>query len=135
MRLISTVIIGIALTACASKPPPLGPQPTSAALGPALTAPEIRNEIVGNTGIGTRTGTASTWRMYVAPDGTLASSSLQPPDRGTWHITDDGLFCMQWQRSWDGQPVCQSVHKAGIAVQFASARSVEEMTFVPGSKL
>jgi hypothetical protein len=136
VRTYPIVAAGVLLAACAiQKPAPLGPQPIAADLGPSLSAAEVRDEVVGNTGSGTRTGTTSKWSMYVAPDGRLASSSLQPPDTGRWRITDDGQFCATWQVTWDGREVCQRVHKQGIVMQFASPTSVEEMTFLPGNKL
>jgi hypothetical protein len=133
MRLLPVACATLALTACAiEKPAPLGPQPVGAKLGPALTSSQIRDELVGNTGTGSRTGTTSRWSMYVGTDGTLVSKSLQPSDSGTWRISDDGKFCMTWKVEFQGEETCQSVHKGGAAVQLASPKSLEELTFLPG---
>ena len=134
MRILTVLAASLLLVACA-KPAPLGPQPLGTTLGPQLDAQQIRGEIVGNTGTGTRTGTNTKWSLYVAPDGTLAMTSAQPNDTGTYKITDDGHFCMTFKVAFDAQEVCQTVHKAGTALQFVSPRSVAELTFVPGNKL
>jgi hypothetical protein len=134
MRIASLIATGLVIAAC-SAPPPLGPQPMNATLGPAMTAQEVRGEIVGNTGTGKRTGTNSNFTMYVNPDGTLEVSSPQPIDKGTWRITDDGLFCTKLPATYALEETCQSVHKAGAAVQLHSAHSLEEMTFLPGKKI
>jgi hypothetical protein len=134
MKKLTILAAGLLLVAC-TKPAPLGPQPLATTLGPQLNAQQIRGEIVGNTGTGTRTGTTTKWSVYVAPEGTLAMTSAQPNDSGTYKITDDGHLCMTFKAAFDGREVCQTVHKAGTALQFASPRSVEELTFVPGNKL
>jgi hypothetical protein len=133
MRIVAAIVAGVALAGC-SPPAPLGPQPTQA-LGVQLMAPQIRNEIVGNTGTGTRTSTNTTYSMYVAPDGTAIAKLPTRTETGRWRITDDGLFCMQWPIDFNGQEVCQTVHKAGITVQLASRESLEELVFQAGNKL
>ena len=133
MRMILVMAAGVALAGC-TKPAPLGPQPTEA-LGQQLSAAQIRQEIVGNTGTGHRTSTNSTYSLYVAPDGTLTEKLPTRTENGRWRITDDGLFCMQWPIDMNGQEVCQTVHKAGVTTQFASPSSVEELIFQAGNKL
>ncbi len=136
MRMLPFVVVGLALAGCAVKPAPLGPQPLSVTLGPTLNAGNIRSEMVGNTGAGTRTGTTSIWSVYVAPDGTLAGKSPLLSDTGTWRISDDGKFCMTWKVDFHGQEVCQSVHRGGSnGIQLASMDSVEDLVFTPGNKL
>jgi hypothetical protein len=135
MRMLLFVVVGLALAAC-SKPAPLGPQPRDVTLGPSLNADQIRGEMVGNTGSGTRTATTSIWSMYVAPDGTLAGKLPVLTDTGTWRISDDGKFCMTWNVDFRGQEVCQSVHRGGtIGLKLASPDTVEELVFAPGNKL
>ena len=133
VRLLALTVAGLALAGC-TRPAPLGPQPTSQ-LGPQLSAPQIAAEIVGNTGSGTRTATNATYSMYVAPDGTLQSKVFSRTDSGTWRITGDGLFCVRWQVDFDGQEVCQDVHKAGVAIQLHSPAMLQELTFLPGNRL
>jgi hypothetical protein len=129
------VVVGLALAAC-NAPAPLGPQPMSVTLGPALNADQIRSEIVGNTGSGTRTGTTSIWKMYVAADGSLSGKSPLLSDTGTWRISQDGKFCMTWKADFHGQEVCQSVHRGGTnGIQLASPDSVEDMVFTPGNSV
>jgi hypothetical protein len=129
--LIALVVVG----GCAAKPEPLGPQPT-AVLGPELSAPQVKSEIVGNTGTGRRTGSNAQLSMYVAPDGKLLVKGIGGTDAGQWRIADDGQWCTSLPNAASrGGEVCQKVHKAGIAIQFASPSSVEEMTFLPGNKL
>jgi hypothetical protein len=131
MRMLPIVVVGLALAGCA-KPAPLGPQPLDVTLGPTMNPGQIRSEMVGNTGTGTRTGTTSYWTMSVAADGTLAGKSVLLADTGTWRISDDGKFCMTWKIDFGGREICQSVHRGGTAIQLASPDSVEEMTFKPG---
>jgi hypothetical protein len=133
MRAIPWILGAVVLAGCA-KPAPLGPQP-SAFLGPQLSAPDIRDVMVGNTGRGQRTGTNSQFEMYVAPDGTLVSKSLVGVETGSWRISDDGRFCSTAALAVPSGEVCQTVHKAGIGVQLASPTSVEEMVFVPGKAI
>jgi hypothetical protein len=129
------VVVGLALAAC-SPPAPLGPQPLSVTLGPALNADQIKSEMVGNTGSGTRTGTTAVWKMYVAPDGSLSGKSPLLTDTGTWRISQDGKFCMTWKVDFHGQEVCQSVHRGGTnGIQLASPDSVEDMVFTPGNSV
>lgn len=133
MRTILLVAVAVALVGC-EKPAPLGPQPTQR-LGETLNATQIRQEIVGNTGTGTRTGTNSVYSMYVEPDGTLVEKLPTRTERGRWRITDDGHFCMHWPVDMGGREVCQTVHKAGVTVQLASPESLEELVFQAGDKL
>jgi hypothetical protein len=129
------VVVGLALAAC-SKPAPLGPQPLDVTLGPTLNSGQIRSEMVGNTGKGTRTGTTSIWNMYVAPDGTLIGKSPLLSDTGAWRISDDGKFCMTWKVDFHGQETCQSVHRGGSnGLQLASPDTVEELVFTPGNTM
>jgi hypothetical protein len=135
MRILPFAAAAVLLLAACSPPAPLGPQPVDTTLGPPLTADQVRQEIVGNTGIGTRTGTKTIWSMYVDPNGTLRVTGAQPEETGSWRIGDDGRFCVKLQRTWNGQELCQSVHKAGAGLVLNSALSREEMTFLPGNKL
>ncbi len=133
MRIVAVIVAGLALAAC-SKPAPLGPQPTQR-LGDRLTAAQIEDEIVGNTGTGTRTSTSATYSMYVAPDGTLIEKLPTRTETGHWRITNDGHFCMQWPTDFNGHEICQTVHQAGITIQLASPESLEELVFQAGNKL
>ena len=135
MRMLPIAVIGLALMGCSGKPAPLGPQPSDVTLGPTLNSGQIRSEIVGNTGVGTRTGTTSYWKLYVSPDGTLAGKSALLADTGTWRISDDGKFCMTWKIDFYAREICQSVHRGGTAIQLASPDTVEELTFTPGNNL
>ena len=135
MRMLPIAVVGLALAAC-TPPAPLGPQPLNTTLGPALNAEQIRSEMVGNTGSGTRTGTTSIWNMYVASDGTLSGKSPLLSDTGTWRISSDGKFCMTWKADFHGQEVCQSVHRGGTnGIVLTSGDSVEDMVFTPGNKI
>jgi hypothetical protein len=136
MKVHATLIAGLAGLAVAScaPPAPLGPQPT-AELGPRLSTPQIAAEIVGNTGTGSRTATNAPYRMYVGPDGSLASKIYGRSDSGTWRLTNDGLFCTTWRVDFDGKEVCHDVHKAGVVIQIHSPTALEELTFVPGDHL
>jgi hypothetical protein len=135
MRMLPIVVTGLVLMGCSVKPAPLGPQPLDVKLGPTLDSAQIRSEMVGNTGSGTRTGTTSVWNVFVSPDGTIVGKSTVLADTGMWRISDDGKFCMTWKSDWHGQEICQSVHKAGAGIQLASPDSVEELIFTPGNKL
>jgi hypothetical protein len=106
-----------------------------AALGPQLGADQVRSEIVGNTGSGTRTGTQTLWQMYVDPNGSLTVAGAQPTATGSWHIADDGQFCAKAPGLWDGQDLCQTVHKTGNTIQFHAPKFLAEMVFVPGKKI
>jgi len=127
------LIAGLALVGC-TPPAPLGPQPTFQ-LGPRLSAPQIADEMVGNTGTGPRTATNALYSMYVARDGTLAARIYSRTDTGTWRITGDGFFCTTLQVDFDGKEVCHDVHKSGVAIQLHSPTALEELTFVPGNRL
>jgi hypothetical protein len=117
-------------------PAPLGPQPANSdANGPQLTAAEIRSVMVGNTGLGTRTGTKAEWGMYVAPDDRLLGKGVSGGDTGQWLITEDGRFCMRWRVDWDGQEICQTVHRASpTAIRLTNLNQVEVLTFWPGNR-
>ena len=134
MRMTALILAALSLTACA-RPDPLGPQPLTEHLGPQLTAADIRSQMVGNTGRGSRTGTTADFAMYVAPDGSLVSKSIAGREVGRWRISDDDKFCTVGAVVTTGGEVCQTVHKAGIGVQLVSPRSVEEMVFAPGDNL
>lgn len=136
MKKTLSLLAGLALVACtaAPAPAPLGPQPTDP-VGPRLSAAELQSAIVGNTGAGPRTGTLSTWSMYVAPDGRLAGKGATMTDTGTWRITGDGQFCMQWKVDFDGLPICATAHRTGSAIQFAAPDVRTVMTFTPGNRL
>jgi hypothetical protein len=130
----SSLLIALAvLGGCAAKPSPLGPQP-AAALGPELAAEQIRSEIVGNTGTGRRTGSEAPFSMYVAPDGTLLVKTPNGVETGQWRIADDGKWCASVPKTPAGE-TCQTVHKAGVAIQFAAPTAREELTFLPGNRL
>lgn len=128
------LLAGLALAACTGAPAPLGPQPTDP-LGARLSAPELQTMVVGNTGSGPRTGTLSTWSIYVSPDGRLMGKSPTLTDTGTWQITPDGQFCMTWKVDFDGAPVCATAHRTGNAVQLAAPNARATMTFTPGNRL
>jgi hypothetical protein len=132
-------LIALGSVACAPAaidptPRPLGPQPTDA-LGPALSAPQIQQALAGNTALGSRTGTMSTWGMYVAPDGRLAGRASSLGDSGEWRITPDGRFCMRWRVDWDGEELCQTVHRVNdTTVKLASPTTVQVLSVVRGER-
>jgi hypothetical protein len=121
-------------TAVDPTPKPLGPSPVDA-LGPALNAAQIQQALVGNTGLGSRTGTMASWGMYVSPDGRLAGRGASSTDSGQWRITPDNLFCMRWRVDWDGQEICQTVHRVNdTTVKLASRDTVEVLSLVRGER-
>ncbi len=134
MRLFPLVLAALSLSACA-QPAPLGPQPLAEHVGPLLSAAEIRSQMVGNTGRGSRTGTTAEFAMYVAPDGSLVSKSIAGREVGRWRISEDAKFCSTGAVVTGGGEVCQTVRKAGSGIQLVSPHSVEEMVFAPGDQL
>ncbi len=133
MRMVLPILAAAVLASCEA-PAPLGPQPTEN-VGVRLTSDQIRSEIVGNTGAGTRTSTRATISLYVAPDGTLLEQLPTRTETGKWRITDDGFFCQQFPIDLDGKEICFSVHKAGITIEFHSPQVLERLVFQAGKKI
>jgi hypothetical protein len=133
MRMVLPILAAAALASCAP-PAPLGPQPTEN-VGVRLTSDQIRSEVVGNTGSGTRTSTRATISLYVAPDGSLIEVLPTRTETGRWRISDDGFFCQQYPIDFDGKEICFSVHKAGITIEFHSMEVLERLVFQAGKKI
>jgi hypothetical protein len=129
----SLVLASALLLLAACKPDPLGPQPSAGSSGPPpLNDQQIHDTLVGNTIVGTRTGTRlSDWRMYVAPDGALRDSD---GDTGHWNISNTGQFCAAWQIAWHGQSRCYAVFRDSDTVELRSPESVVQGKLVEGNK-
>src|SRR6266700_2110514 len=126
MRTFPIVLATLALAAC-TQPAPLGPQPLTEHVGPQLSAADIQTQLVGNTGVGNSTGTATDFAMYVAPDGRLVANSIAGREVGRWRISGDDRFCTVGAAVTTNGEVCQTVHKAGVGVQLYSPSSGEEL--------
>jgi hypothetical protein len=125
-----------AVAACAqTQPAPLGPPVANNLTAPALTAAQVRDLVIGKTGTGPMSGSHVMFTMYVAPDGTAEADLPTGLDPGTWHITDDGQWCVKWQTYLDGQESCQHVYPHGRSYKFVNATAEELLTFTPGRHL
>jgi hypothetical protein len=131
MKQLFACVPALALAACVVQPAPLGPPIVSSA-GPGLTTPAIRDAMVGSTGTGTMSGSNIEYSMYVAPDGTAQSRLPTGIDEGNWRLTDDGQWCVRWQRFRGGEEYCQRVYKEGNVYKFINSNSVELLSFSAG---
>ena len=105
---------------------PLGvdpePLPTDADVversAPPLTAAEIRLFLRETTL--THQGETRRWHVYLREDGTMSGLAVGLEDEtrersnGTWRVTDEGLFCRQWESDWGGgRSGCAEVFRFG----------------------
>jgi hypothetical protein len=121
----------LALAACAVQPAPLGP-PIVMSAAPGLTSAAIRDAIVGQTGVGTMSGSNIVYSMYVAPDGTALAKLPTGVDPGNWRLTEDGQWCVAWKLFRGGEEYCQRVYHEGAGYKFVNSNSQELLTFAPG---
>ncbi len=130
------IALALGLSACAAEqqPAPLGPQPLQA-VGAPLSPAQIQSEIVGRTGVGTRTGTRAVWSVYVSPDGRFSAKTPATTDTGTWRIAPDGRFCVTMKVEDRGREDCYTVSRVGATIQLADADTVQNLVFTPGNQL
>jgi hypothetical protein len=80
-----------------------------------LTLAEIRSLFPGNTA----TSESGGWHVYHALDGKLLIRMFSgQTDEGTWEITDDGLFCRQWNNFGGGKKACFIYFKKGDEYEY-----------------
>ncbi len=123
----------VALAAC-DPPAPLGPAIVVPA-EPGLSPAEISKEIVGNTGTGPMSGTAAIYSIYIAPDGTALAKLPTGIDQGRWRISDDGAWCVRWERFRGGQEYCQRIYKRGEFYRFVNQTLLEDLRLTPGKTI
>ncbi|MEX0759221.1 MAG: hypothetical protein WD100_06550 [Tistlia sp.] len=116
-NLILGTIVGLALAACASK----AEQMAEAGKEPLGSQAALR--FIADT---TERGTAdngSDYVIYWDPSGEMRGlatwSGGSETDRGRWSVSEDGLFCRQWQEWRDGGEGCWRLYDAGEEVVFA----------------
>ena len=129
--------LALALGACAAQehPAPLGPQPLQV-VGVPITLVDLQSQIVGNTGVGTRTGTRVQWTVYVGTDGRLATKTPINNDTGTWRMSPgDGRFCMTLRSEANGQENCYSPYRRGNAIELVDGDTAQILVFSPGNRL
>lgn len=134
MRSLFAFLAVLMVAACADKPAPLGP-PIVVPAGPGLSAAQIREALVGNTGTGAMSGSSITYTMYLAPDGTAQAKLPTGIDDGKWRITDTGQICLVWRVFRNGQEFCQAVYKEADFYKLVNNNSVEILSFVPGKRI
>ena len=123
------------LAACASEPPaPLGPAVVVPS-GPGLSASEIRNQLVGNTGTGPMSGSLANFSVYLAPDGSAIAKLPSGVDQGRWRVSQDDQLCMVWERYRNGQEFCQRVYRDGDVYRLVNNNSVEVLRFQAGKTI
>jgi hypothetical protein len=123
----------LALTAC-SQPEPLGPNIVVPAQ-PGLSAAQVSQLVVGNTGSGPMSGSNVKYIMYVDPNGSAQIRLPTGIESGKWQIMSDGQFCAQWSNFHDGEQYCQRVYQEGSTYKFVDRSAVMFLTFVPGRAL
>ena len=133
IRTLCVALSVLAVAGCA-QPEPLGP-PIVVPAEAGLSAPALRDAIVGNTGTGMMSGSTVIYSMYVGPDGTALAKLPTGIDRGSWHITEDGQWCVRWQLYKGGREYCQRVYPEANAYRFVNTTSVEELAFAPGKRI
>ncbi len=76
----------------------------------ALSGQEIRELIVGNTLIGPIN--ARQYDFSYEPDGNVYGDIGVSTDRGTWEISDDGVYCHEWTLHFDSTRRCYKWFRA-----------------------
>lgn len=120
----------VLLAACA-RPEPLGPSVVVPA-EPGISASEIRQGVVGRTGIGPMTGSQAQYMVYLAPDGSAQLKLPTGVERGRWQVSDNDQLCLQWEYFRDGDNYCQRVYRSGDRFMFVDQQSAELLDFRPG---
>jgi hypothetical protein len=133
MRKLFGCVAFLGLAACAAQPAPLGP-PIVVPSGPGMSASEVREVVVGNTGTGAMSGSLAEYSMFAAPDGSAQVKLPSGIDQGAWRLTDDGELCLKWRRFRAAQEYCQRMYKDALAYKLVNSNSVELLTFVPGKR-
>jgi hypothetical protein len=121
-------------TTAGGQPAPLGP-PIAMPSGPGLTADQIRQQLVGNTGTGPISGSIAKMSMYLGADGAALAKLPTGLEQGKWRITNDNLLCTSWAKYREGQEYCQRVYRDGEGYKLINNNSIEVFTFVAGKTI
>ena len=100
-----------------------------------LSAAQVSQLVVGNTGSGPMSGSNVKYIMYVDPNGSAQIRLPTGIEAGKWQIMNDGQFCVQWSNFHDGEQYCQRVYQEGSTYKFVDRSAVMFLTFVPGKAL
>jgi hypothetical protein len=100
--------------------------------GRALTGPEIRAALLGNTAYG-KTPSGERWNMWIAPDGklTVRGTMMQGSifgDVGTGAV-EGNLWCVTWAFLRDGKKTCLTVTQDGDQYRNYAADGHLESTY------
>lgn len=72
----------------------------TASAGDKLTADEVKNLFSDPVVYQTSTGNSGN----IFPNGKLSAQSSRSSSDGTWQVTEEGLYCNQWDNSrWTGE--------------------------------
>jgi hypothetical protein len=135
-----TGLILLVLAACSNgpagpgQPAPLGP-PVAMPSGAGLSADQIRQQLVGNTGTGPISGSIAMMSMYLGADGAALAKLPTGLDQGRWRISNDNLLCTTWTNYRQGQEYCQRVYRDGDVYKLVNSTSIEEFRFVAGKTI
>jgi hypothetical protein len=121
-------------TAPPAQPAPLGP-PIAVPTGPGLSADQIRQQLVGNTGTGPISGSIAMMTVYLGPDGNALAKLPTGLEQGRWRITTDNMLCTTWTNYRQGQEYCQRVYRDGEVYQLVNNNSIELFRFVAGKTI
>lgn len=124
----------LALAACAQKPAPLGPDVIVPAQA-GLSAAQIQQLVVGNTGSGPMSGSQVRYIIYTSADGNAELRLPTGIEAGKWRILSDGQFCTKWTNFHDAEEYCQRVYPEGTGYKFVDRSMSSTLTFVPGRAL
>ncbi len=78
-----------------------------------LTPTQMKEALIGNTGVGTTSRGTPYWVYYRENGEQAIETDSGFSDEGTWRISDKGQWCSKWEKIRDGEELCLTIFPDG----------------------